>query len=133
MITRGGRVQECIDIVKANIALTELKAPFDGIIGLRNVSEGAYASPSLTIATLTKITPLKIEFSIPEVYAGNIKNGAPIEFSVDGYMKPFRARVYASDSRLDEDTHTFSLPVIPIPTGLSTRDVSPTSNSVLRK
>ena len=71
--------------------------------------EGAYASPSLTIATLTKITPLKIEFSIPEVYAGNIKNGAPIEFSVDGYMKPFRARVYASDSRLDEDTHTFSL------------------------
>lgn len=102
-------LQAEIDIVKANIALTELKAPFDGIIGLRNVSEGAYASPSLTIATLTKITPLKIEFSIPEVYAGNIKNGAPIEFSVDGYMKPFRARVYASDSRLDEDTHTFSL------------------------
>lgn len=36
-----------IDIVKANIALTELRAPFDGIIGLRNVSEGAYASPSV--------------------------------------------------------------------------------------
>lgn len=45
-------LQAEIDIVKANIALTELKAPFDGIIGLRNVSEGAYASPSLTIATL---------------------------------------------------------------------------------
>ena len=39
-----------IDIVKSNIALTELRAPFDGVIGLRNVSEGAYASPSVVVA-----------------------------------------------------------------------------------
>lgn len=48
-----------IDIVKSNIALTELRAPFDGVIGLRNVSEGAYASPSVVVAKLTKISPLK--------------------------------------------------------------------------
>ena len=54
-----------IDIVKSNIALTELRAPFDGVIGLRNVSEGAYASPSVVVAKLTKISPLKIDFLFP--------------------------------------------------------------------
>ena len=102
-------LQAEIDIVKANIALTELKAPFDGIIGLRQVSEGAYATPSTPIATLTKISPLKIEFSIPEKYAGLIKNGTSFEFTVDGFMQPFKARVYASDSRLDSETHTFTM------------------------
>ena len=42
-----------IDMVKANIAYTELRAPFDGIIGLRQVSEGAYVTPSAVVATLT--------------------------------------------------------------------------------
>ena len=58
-----------IALVKANIGLTELRAPFDGIIGLRHVSEGAYASPSVVVAKLTKTSPLKIEFSVPEQYA----------------------------------------------------------------
>lgn len=61
-----------IELVKANIAQTELRAPFDGIIGLRNVSEGAYASPSTVITKLTKISPLKIEFSVPERYSADI-------------------------------------------------------------
>lgn len=43
-----------IENVKANIAMTELRAPFDGIIGLRQVSLGAYASPTTVIAKLTK-------------------------------------------------------------------------------
>ncbi|MDR1345052.1 MAG: efflux RND transporter periplasmic adaptor subunit, partial [Tannerellaceae bacterium] len=58
-----------IELIKANIAQTEMRAPFDGIIGLRSVSEGAYATPATIIAKLTKISPLKIEFSIPERYA----------------------------------------------------------------
>ena len=46
-----------IELVKANIAQTELRAPFDGIIGLRYVSEGAYASPTTIVTKLTKISP----------------------------------------------------------------------------
>lgn len=49
-----------IEIVKANIELTELRAPFDGIIGLRQVSVGTYASPTTVVAKLTKIAPLKV-------------------------------------------------------------------------
>lgn len=98
-----------IDMVKAQIALTELKAPFDGIIGLRQVSEGAYASPSTVVATLTKISPLKIEFSIPERYSNQVKNGTGLTFEVDGNLQPLEARVYAAESKVDPNTHTFAL------------------------
>lgn len=60
--------------------MTELRAPFDGVIGLRQVSVGAYASPSTVIAKLTKITPLKVEFGIPERYARQVKKGTNLDF-----------------------------------------------------
>lgn len=69
-----------IEIIKANIELTELRAPFDGVIGLRQVSIGTYASPTTVVAKLTKIAPLKVEFSVPERYAKQIKR-EPISIS----------------------------------------------------
>lgn len=98
-----------IDMVKANIDLTELRAPFDGIIGLRQVSEGAYATPSTIVATLTKISPLKIEFAVPERYAGIVKNGTNLQFMVEGHLHPHYAKVYATESHVDINTHTFSM------------------------
>lgn len=95
-----------IDIVKANIALTELRAPFDGIIGLRNVSEGAYASPSVVVAKLTKISPLKIDLFVPERYASQIRPGTPLSFTVEGRNETFRAEVYAQESKVDIATRT---------------------------
>ena len=98
-----------IDMVKANIDLTELRAPFDGIIGLRQVSEGAYATPSTIVASLTKISPLKIEFSVPERYAGIVKNGSNLQFTLEGHLNPFNAKVYATESHVDQTTHTFAM------------------------
>ena len=68
-----------IENIKANIELTELRAPFDGVIGLRQVSIGTYASPTTVVAKLTKIAPLKVEFSVPERYAKSKR--APISIS----------------------------------------------------
>ena len=93
-------------LVQARIAETELKAPFDGIIGLRMLSEGSYASPSTKIVRLVKVSPLKIEFSIPERYAGELKPGFPIEFRIDGNNQVFRASVYAVDPKVDINTRT---------------------------
>lgn len=98
-----------IDLVKSNIALTELHAPFDGVIGLRNVSEGAYASPSVVVAKLTKIQPLKIDFFVPERYASQIKPGTPLSFTVEGNNQTYNASVYATESQVDLSTHTFSV------------------------
>ena len=98
-----------IDMIKANIDQTELKAPFEGIIGLRQVSQGAYASPTTVIATLTKIRPLKVEFSVPERYAGLLKPGASLHFTVEGQMDTLSAKVYATDSKVDPETHTYTI------------------------
>jgi membrane fusion protein (multidrug efflux system) len=101
-----------IELVKANIAQTELRAPFDGVIGLRSVSEGAYATPATLIAKLTKISPLKIEFSIPERYASDVSEGTVITFSLetsDGVLREFRARVYAVESTIDMATRSLKV------------------------
>lgn len=98
-----------IEIINSNIALTELRAPFDGIIGLRNVSEGAYASPSVVVAKLTKISPLKIDMFIPERYADQIKIGTPLTFTVEGQNTTYRASVYAKESEVDMATRTLAV------------------------
>lgn len=97
-----------IEGVKVNIGLTELHAPFDGIIGLRQVSVGAYANPSTVVAKLTKITPLKVEFSVPERYANQIHKGVNMDFNVEGFQNAFHAQVYAVESSINKDQHVFT-------------------------
>jgi len=93
-----------IMLVEARIAETELRAPFDGTVGLRMVSEGAFATTQTKIVRLVKTSPLKIEFSVSEKYAGEINPGYPISFTVDGVDKPFSAIVYAIDPKINVDT-----------------------------
>ncbi|MEI6048922.1 MAG: efflux RND transporter periplasmic adaptor subunit [Bacteroidota bacterium] len=98
-----------INLIKSRISETELRAPFDGIIGLRYLSEGSYATSSTKIAKLIKISPIKIEFSIPEKYASEIKIGYPITFNIDGSNEVYKASVYAVDPKIDIDTRTIVL------------------------
>lgn len=98
-----------IALVRANIDLTELRAPFDGIIGLRNVSEGAYASPNVAIATLTKFSPLKLDFGVNEKYSGQVKAGTKLTFTIEGIDKTFDATVYATESHVSQGTQTLSV------------------------
>ncbi|GHT32882.1 MexH family multidrug efflux RND transporter periplasmic adaptor subunit [Bacteroidia bacterium] len=93
-----------IELVKARIAQTELRAPFDGVIGLRFVSEGAYVSPTSIVSKLTKISPLKIEFSVNERQANDIKVGTNIDFTVETGAEIHHATVYAVESHLDAGT-----------------------------
>ena len=95
-----------IEKTKAQIEQTELRAPFDGVIGLRQVSVGSYASPSTVVAKLTSVTPIKIEFSVPERYASEVKRGTNLEFTVEGKLEAFKAQVYATEASLDAETHT---------------------------
>jgi len=102
-------IEADIMLIEARIAETELRAPFDGTVGLRMISEGAFATTQTNIVRLVKTSPLKIEFSIPERYAGEIVPGFPITFSVDGFPNPFEANVYAIDPMIDINIRTIGV------------------------
>lgn len=93
-----------IELVKSRIAQTELRAPFDGVLGLRLVSEGSYASPTTIVSRLTKIMPLKLEFSVNEAQANDVKAGTRVEFKMVNDLSIYYATVYAVESKLDEST-----------------------------
>ena len=101
-----------IELIKSNIALTELRASFDGVIALRQVSVGAYATPNTHVAKLTKISPLKVEFAVPERYAGDVHKGANLTFRIEGKLKNYSAKVYALESIIDPSTHTLPIRAI---------------------
>ena len=107
--TELATLQADIDIVKAEIELTELRAPFDGVIGLRQISVGAYASPTTVVSKLTRIVPLKVEFAVPEKYVNEVNPGTGLTFTIDGSLQNYSATVYAKESALDRNTHTLTV------------------------
>jgi membrane fusion protein (multidrug efflux system) len=98
-----------IDNIKAQIEKTEIRAPFTGVIGLKNVSAGAYLTPVTVVASLQQIDPLKLDFTIPEKYAAEIKKGDPVQFTVAGFSKSFTAKVFAIEPQIDQDTRTIKV------------------------
>jgi len=95
-----------IELTRVNIGKTEIRAPFDGRIGLRNVSEGAYVSPLTLLTTISQVNQLKIEFSIPEKYSSQVTNGATLDFTIDGTDKIFSATVSATESKVEENSRS---------------------------
>src|SRR5688572_1640183 len=90
-----------IDALKISIAKTEIRAPYEGQIGLRNVSLGAYLGPSEIVTTLRDIAQLKLEFSVPEKYAKSIGKGYQVKFRVDGGTVEHEAAVIATEGNVN--------------------------------
>jgi membrane fusion protein (multidrug efflux system) len=107
-------------IIEAQIAKTEIRAPFGGTIGLRYVSEGSYISPTTRITTLQDYNSVKVDFTVPEKYASLIRQGDKISFSVEGVARKFAGTVYAMEAKIDPTTRTLHI-----------RALSPNPNEVL--
>jgi len=101
-----------IEFNKAQIAKTEIRAPFDGIIGLRQVSEGSFLNSSTVIASIQQTKILKIDFTIPEKYAAIVVPGNIIKFTVDNINQTFTARVDAIEPKIDEQTRNITIRAI---------------------
>ena len=101
IVTELQTTQADINLIRARISETELRAPFDGKIGLRYLSEGSYATPSTKIARLVKISPLKLVFSIPEKYADEVSIDFPVSFKIDGSNEIYNAVVYAVEPKIE--------------------------------
>jgi membrane fusion protein (multidrug efflux system) len=101
-----------IDFASAQIAKTEIKAPFDGIIGLKNVSEGAFVSTNTVIASVQQIDPVKIDFSVSERYSSLVKKGDKLSFTVEGNDKALAGLVFAIEPKIDLATRTVQIRAI---------------------
>jgi len=95
-----------IEITNADISKTVILAPFSGKLGLKNISPGAYVTPTTVITTIGQVNQLKLQFMVPEKYGSELKKGQDIQFSVDGSQKVFHAKVAASEIAIAEDTRS---------------------------
>jgi membrane fusion protein (multidrug efflux system) len=95
-----------IDLLKVSISKTEVRAPFDGRIGLKNISLGAYVSPTNLVTTISQVGQLKLEFSVPEKYSDLMRKGRPMSFTIAGTTKTFNAAVLATESLIEANTRT---------------------------
>ncbi|MBK9108255.1 MAG: efflux RND transporter periplasmic adaptor subunit [Saprospiraceae bacterium] len=96
-------------ILLSRIQKTEMRAPFRGILGLRNVSEGAYIREGEPVISLVKIDPIGIEFSVPEHQSYLIKNGLKVSFTTDGLNDTMQAITYASEPFIDANDRSLKV------------------------
>lgn len=93
-----------MELNAVNLSRTEIRAPYSGKIGLRNVSPGAYVTPQQIIASIAQINTLKIQFNVLEKYAGELKIGKLVNFKTESSDQMYQAKITAFENTLTEDT-----------------------------
>ncbi len=93
--------------IEARLAKSEIRAPFAGVVGLRQVSQGAYLAAGTDIARLEKIDQLKLDFRVPETFLARLKSSQLVKVQVDAYPnETFQGTIYAIEPAVDEATRT---------------------------
>lgn len=98
-----------IDLTRASLRRTEIRAPFAGVIGIRNVSPGAVVTPSTLIARLQQLNPMKLDFTVPERYSASVRNGERVNFTLDGVQNTFTGQIYAVEPDVDVETRSLRI------------------------
>jgi len=98
-----------IQALRATLDKAYVRAPFDGVIGLRQVSEGSYVSFNTPIARIVDISPVKIDFAIPGRYSRQVKEGDQIMFTAEGSPQEYQAGIYAIQPNIDPATRTLQV------------------------
>jgi membrane fusion protein (multidrug efflux system) len=79
-----------IDYTQAQLDKTVIRAPFDGVVGLRQVSPGAYVTPANIIATVQQMDKIKVDFTVPEQYSAVIHKGGMVDIELDALTNAHR-------------------------------------------
>ncbi|MEQ8735834.1 MAG: efflux RND transporter periplasmic adaptor subunit [Rhodospirillaceae bacterium] len=108
-----------LDLAKARLERTEIRAPFSGVIGIRRVSPGDYLTAGQEIVNLEAIDPIKVAFALPEVLLSVVQPGQSVRVSVDAFPdETFEGEVYAIDPRIAASGRSVTLrAVVPNPDG----------------
>lgn len=105
-----------VNILKADMAVTQaqidktvVKAPFAGVLGLRQVSPGAYVTPNLVLTTLQQVQQVKIDFNVPELYTGLIRKGSSVTVYTNESKFPRKATILATDPQINPTTRNLKV------------------------
>lgn len=96
-----------INAIQSRLDQRILKAPYDGVLGLRNISVGALAQPGTLITTIDDLNVMKLDFSVPEIFLSTLKSGVKVQATSEAYPgQIFEGRVTSVDSRIDPITRS---------------------------
>lgn len=102
-----------LEYTKVLIDKTILRAPFSGVIGLRQVSPGAYVSPITIIATMQQVNQMKVDFTVPEEYSGIIRKGSIVEVAIESQNNSkCKAVVIAREPQINQTTRNLLIRAI---------------------
>jgi len=101
-----------MQILQASINKTIIRAPFDGKIGFKNISIGAFITPTTVITTIRQISKLKLEFSVPEKYTPKIAIGNLIIFTTEATNKKYNAKIVATESGITLENRSLKVHAI---------------------
>ena len=94
-----------VEEIEARLADLRIRAPFSGVLGLREVSPGTLLKPGDRITTLDDVDRIKLDFSVPETFLSMLAPGLEVKTQVAAYPgRVFTGRVAAVDSRVDPET-----------------------------
>ncbi|TGE08054.1 efflux RND transporter periplasmic adaptor subunit [Hymenobacter fodinae] len=98
--------QADLQTLRASLAKAYVRSPFDGVLGLTTATVGTYVSPGAEITTLSKVKPVKINFTVPSRFANLVKANDQITITDEASNKKFEAKVYALDPQIDPVSRT---------------------------
>ena len=94
--------QAAVELARARLEKVVIKAPFDGVVGLRKVSVGDFVNVGQDVVNVEQIDPLKADFRVSEVYLPAVSAGQRLQLTVDAYPdRVFDGQVYAIDPLID--------------------------------
>ena len=98
-----------VKLIETQLAKTRIRAPFDGVAGLRNASVGTYLTPGTAVCSFQDVGSLKMDFTLPERYLGYTKPGQGVSFRIAGRAEVFEAVIAAIEPTVDVLTRTFQV------------------------
>jgi membrane fusion protein (multidrug efflux system) len=98
------KAKAAVEEMKAMTARKTISAPFDGVIGIRQVNLGQYLNPGAMIAPLQSLDPIYAEFALPQQSIGNLELGRKIRVNAGGWAAPVEGEITAIDAQVDEAT-----------------------------
>jgi len=95
-------------LLRVRLAKTEIKAPFDGVVGARTISPGDYLTAATVIATIDDLSRLKIDFQVPERFTSKVKAGTTftVEAQTPTGETKAQGEVYFISSVIDRATRS---------------------------